>query len=250
MTPSPLTLPALFEERIRWMRGHRYAKRTLESSQSSLEKFRCWCEAKQIHHLAEVNPALIENYQQWLPHQKSERGRPWSIRYQYHLLSEIITCFRWAYRQGYLLSDPCLTIQRPRLPQTLPRHLLSLQELEMLLRLPELGKPHGLRDRAILEVFYATAIRCKELLNLSIHDLDRRSEMIHIRQGKGEKDRIIPISERALKWVARYELEVREKWQLKGKGADFLFLSEQGKPFSQTQCEKRHCSLIIPEKRL
>ncbi len=62
--------------------------------------------------------------------------------------------------------------------------------------------------------------------------------MLHIQQGKGGRERVIPISERALRWVARYELEVREKWQLKGKGGDYLFLSERGKPLSQSRCEE------------
>jgi len=89
-----------------------------------------------------------------------------------------------------------------------------------------------LRDRAILETFYSTGMRRKELIGLKPHDLDRERGTVMIRQGKGKKDRVIPIGERALDWITRYEREARPKLLVSGKPTDLLFLTHFGEAFT------------------
>ena len=97
----------------------------------------------------------------------------------------------------------------PRLEFRLPKAVLTVHEAEIVLAQPNIGDPLGLRDRAILETFYSTGMRRSELIHLSLYDLDRERSTIMVRQGKGKKDRMVPIGERALSWIAKYLGEVR-----------------------------------------
>ncbi len=89
----------------------------------------------------------------------------------------------------------------------------------------------GLRDRAILETFYSTGMRRSELMSLSVFDLDRERGTVMIRQGKGKKDRMIPIGERALRWIDRYQTQVRPELVI-GRGNATLFLTQAGEAFT------------------
>jgi integrase/recombinase XerD len=97
----------------------------------------------------------------------------------------------------------------PRLERRLPRHVLTAEEVEQVLLGPHLGDGIGVRDRAILEVFYSTGIRRMELVNLSVWDLDQERGTLMVRQGKGKKDRMVPIADRAIAWIERYLRQVR-----------------------------------------
>jgi prepilin-type processing-associated H-X9-DG protein len=83
----------------------------------------------------------------------------------------------------------------------LPKHVLTATEAEAILAQPDIRKPQGLRDRAILETFYSTGIRRTELSGLKIHDVDTERGTITVRQGKGRRDRVVPVGERAGAWM-------------------------------------------------
>ena len=91
----------------------------------------------------------------------------------------------------------------------MPKHVLTKSEVEQVLAQPDTTEQVGLRDRAILEVFYSTGMRRSELMGLGLFDLDRERGTVMIRQGKGKKDRMIPIGERAIVWIDRYQTQVR-----------------------------------------
>jgi integrase/recombinase XerD len=93
---------------------------------------------------------------------------------------------------------------------------------------PDLETEKGLRDRALLEVLYSTGIRRQEVINLTLSDINAGSGVLFIRQGKGKKDRFVPIGERALQWIEKYKTEVRPYHQLPSS-PDALFLDETGK---------------------
>jgi integrase/recombinase XerD len=112
--------------------------------------------------------------------------------------------------------------------------VLKAEEAEQVLQQPDIGHAAGLRDRAILETFYATAMRRMELANLKLHDPDAERGTVTIRQGKGKKDRIIPIGERALAWIAKYVAEARPLL-LTGAGDGTLFVNGLGEPLQRKQ---------------
>ncbi len=100
--------------------------------------------------------------------------------------------------------------------------------MEIVLAVPDVGRPGGLRTRAVLELLYSTGLRREELINLALDDLDRGRGVLTVREGKGRRDRVVPIGSRALAWVDRY---IREARPAVGCGADrqILFLSGRGR---------------------
>ena len=111
---------------------------------------------------------------------------------------------------------------------------MTATETERVLDMPDVETQLGLRDRAILETLYSTGMRRMELLGLRIHDLDEERGTLFIQQGKGKKDRIAPIGERALQWIERYVVEVRPHWLFEA-GQQTLFLTREGMPISPSR---------------
>ena len=118
--------------------------------------------------------------------------------------------FRWLTKHNHLAANPASELEMPREERRLPQ-TLSAAETEQVLAVPDLATPLGLRDRAILETPYSTGIRRMELGGLKLHDVDHARRVVFVRQGKGRKDRYVPIGERALGWVRRYLDEARPK---------------------------------------
>ena len=112
--------------------------------------------------------------------------------------------FKWAARNRIVLYNPASEIELPKVEHRLPKPPLTAAEAEQVLAMPDLKSPIGVRDRAMLEVLYSTGIRRAELAHLAVFDLDVARRTLLIRQGKGSKDRMVPIGERALAWVDRY----------------------------------------------
>lgn len=109
----------------------------------------------------------------------------------------------------------------------LPKHIFTKDEAELIFGLCDLDTAFGLRGRAILETFYSTAIRRMELINLSIFSIDSSRGTLTVTQGKGGKDRIVPIGDRALAWVEKDQWDARPQL-VKGRDDDTLFLSSPG----------------------
>jgi integrase/recombinase XerD len=138
--------------------------------------------------------------------------------------------FRWLVRNNHVLHNPASDLDMPKLEKRLPRAVLNEEETERVMMQPDLRDPLGVRDRAILETFYSTGIRRMELVNLKLYNLDRLRGTLSIWLGKGKKDRVVPIGERAVAWVDKYLREVRPQLVLEPDDGT-LFLSIEGGPF-------------------
>ena len=137
--------------------------------------------------------------------------------------------FRFAVREGHLVADPMENIKAPRAFNALPR-CLSMTQVESLLDAPDVTKPLGVRDRAILEVLYATGLRVSELIGLRPSDVDLEVGLLTC-FGKGRKERLVPLGSTACTWVRRYMDEVRGGLgRGRGRGAVILFLNHRGGP--------------------
>lgn len=123
----------------------------------------------------------------------------------------------WACTHKLVPFNPAANLELPKEEKRLPGNYLTIDEVESLLNTTDVTTPQGIRDRAILEILYSTAIRRFELLNLSVYDIDRSRRLLMIRQGKGKKDRVVPIGQRALEWLEKYLAQVRP-WLLTGNG--------------------------------
>ena len=215
-----------------WMRMTNYAERTAETRQVYLTWFSAWLEERGITRPADVTKPLLERYQRSLYHHRKTDGRPLSFGFQYAQLVALRTFFRWAARTNRILYNPASELELPRLEHRLPQHVLSAPEVETVLQTADVaGNPLGLRDRAIMEVLYSTGMRRMELISLHLVDLDGERGTIRIRQGKGHKDRMVPVGERAVAWCDRYLAEVRPSYVVEPDEGT-LFLSAEGGAFT------------------
>ena len=139
--------------------------------------------------------------------------------------------FKWLSRNNHVLYNPASDLDMPRLGRRLPKHVLTVNEAEQIIAIPDVNTNLGLRDRAILETLYSTGIRRMEIINLSLYDVDYDRGTIMVREGKGQKDRMVPIGERALAWIGRYVHEVRPLLESGDSEGHTLFLTDRGKPF-------------------
>jgi len=108
--------------------------------------------------------------------------------------------------------------------------ILSVEEIETVMNLPDTTTPYGIRDRALLETLYSTGVRKSECANLGLYDVDSHRKTLIVRGGKGGKDRVLPIGERALYWVDKYRLEARQEFLI-ALNNPYLFLTDYGEPW-------------------
>ena len=227
----PHGLTARAEEFLVWLHTHNYTEATIEDRRSALSGFILWSAERGLVMPDEVTKPILERYQHWLAHKRKQDGKPLAFRSQYSRLTPVKMFFKWLTRQNHLLYNPASDLEMPRFDNRLPGHVLSASEAEQVLAQPDVQHPLGLRDRAILETLYSTGIRRGELMRLALSDLDRERGTVIIRQGKGRKDRVIPIGERALAWIEKYCREVRPT--LTFNPAEMtLFLTNWGEPIT------------------
>jgi integrase/recombinase XerD len=139
--------------------------------------------------------------------------------------------FKWLARQHVIALSPASELELPKVVKQLPRTVLTALEAEAVIRLPDINDVLGLRDRAILEVLYSTAIRRAELVHLRVFDVDRHRGTLMVREGKGKRDRVTPLGERALLWVEKYLVESRPEL-VAAIDDGTLFLTNTGEPIS------------------
>lgn len=220
-------------DHLAWMQQRNYAVGTVQGRAHYLRCFCAWCEERGLERPGEVSKQVLERYRQHLYHRRKENGEPLSFRQQYYYLHAVRIWFRWLARQNRILYNPASELEMPKLDRRLPQAVLSIEEVEEVMRQPNLADPLGLRDRAILEVLYSTAIRKAELIGLTVWDIDRAAGTLMVRQGKGHKDRHVPIGERALAWLDRYERDARPL-MIFDLSQDTLFLTKRGEPLGST----------------
>jgi integrase/recombinase XerD len=228
---DPQGLAAYVLKYLEWLQVHNYAAPTVQNRQSYLGTFVAWCAERGLVTPREITKPILERYQRSLYILRKANGEPLTFRAQHARLIPVRAFFKWCAKQNYLLYNPASEIELPRLEHRLPKHVLTKSEAEQVLQQPDTSESMGLRDRAILETFYSTGMRRSELMGLGLFDLDRERGTVMIRQGKGKKDRMIPIGERAVAWIDRYQTRVRPELVVE-RGNVTLFLTQAGEAFT------------------
>ena len=154
------------------------------------------------------------------------RGRGLAARSAARALAALRGLYRYMVERGVARQDPTLDLESPKLMRSLP-YFLSAQEIEVLLAAPDLSRPLGLRDRAMLETLYATGVRVSELVGLTVNQLRLDPGYVRV-WGKGSKERIVPVGSQARKWLALYLEEARPGLDRKRQEALFLTVRGQG----------------------
>lgn len=252
-TPGPLRvagdpeLPGGFHghlvDFVAYTAARKFSEMTVKARRIEMGYFIDWCEARSIRRPDEVTRAILEAYRQhvFLYRRKTD-GAPLSHQTQGKRLISVRAFFQWMARQHRLLYNPASELELPKQQQRLPRHILSVAEVEQVLNACDTADPHGnplgLRDRAMLEVLYSTGMRRSELTALRVDDVDFGGGTVFIRLGKGGKDRVVPLGARAMRWVERYRYEVRELLQAQSdelQDDGILFLARHGQGMQAKQ---------------
>ncbi len=180
-----------------WME-HGLSQNTLAAYRRDLSHFSRWLE----HRAAGLGGASRVNVLEYLSSLAAAPPRTVARR-----LSALRRFYGWLLREGRVAEDPCARVSAPRLGRPLPRSL-SEAEIEALLGAPDVEGPLGLRDRAMLEVLYATGLRVSELVGLRLEETDLRQGLVRV-TGKGGRQRLVPLGEEAVAWLERYLAEAR-----------------------------------------
>lgn len=210
------------------LRQRFYSDQLLKQSRLQLERFFAFLRKKKVNDLRAVQEAHVFAYARVLSSQVSPlTKKPYSLATQRTYLTLVQRLFRFLLKQGVILRDPTLDLILPSWSK-LPRVLINQAQSQRLLATPDLNTDVGKRNRAILELLYGVAIRVGECGRLDLIDIDLDRERVQVRNGKGKKDRVLPLIGRARDSIDLYLRESRPRL-LKDPSECALFITDSGK---------------------
>jgi len=209
------------------LRVSHYSERSIDEYEREVRLLFVFLDGRSITKLSGIRRDDLREYQTHLFHQKKKDDVPLSLSTQAKKISAIRTFFSFLVKEQYLLYDPSSEIERPRLSKRLPRGILTQREAAKLLSMPDERTALGIRDKAVLELFYATGMRNTELRMLKLQDVDLVRGEVRIDHGKGRRSRIVPVGEMAALALSRY-LERSRPRLVKERDDGWLFLSVRG----------------------
>jgi integrase/recombinase XerD len=204
--------------------------RTIETRGRALVQFVRWCQERDLRKPSQITRPILESYQRHIWRHRTKQDKPLAVGTQIGRLAAVRGLFRWLCREGWLNADPAAHLEMPKEEHRLPADTLSEGEVSAILSVPNVADPLGVRDRAMLEVLYSTGIRRSELARLQLRDMHLERRTLHV-DGKGGKDRIVPVGERALLWLNKYLGNVRPLLSIHAD-EQALFLTGYGRGFS------------------
>jgi integrase/recombinase XerD len=212
----------------------RFAERTAREYMSLVLSFLAWLDGRGIELVAVRTDDLLA-YQSDLYAARKKDGRPYAVSTQAQCLIVVKSLFRFLYRRNYVMQDPAAAIDLPRLEERLPRVILTKEEvLRLLGAASKATTPRALRDRAVLETFYATGIRVSELAKLTPYDVATDERTVRILLGKGRKDRHVPLTRAAAAAIDAY-LEKGRAAIVGSAKSPYLFVADRGGFFHRAQ---------------
>jgi len=216
-------LVAQFIERLM---ARNLSKYTIQDYCYMLKCFVRFLEDNQIKTVEKISKKILLDYQTFNSQEKNKQGRMNTIVFQNFKLKVAAYFCKFLYENDHVNDNPARGVQYAKQPKLLPRNVPSEGEVAKIIEQPNLNIPLGFRDRAILEVLYSSGIRKAELINLDLADVDYQQGTMIIRQGKGNKDRYVPVGQVACQFLEAYIHHVRGLL-LKGQPSPALFVSLQ-----------------------
>ncbi|KJF81449.1 site-specific tyrosine recombinase XerD [Photobacterium angustum] len=205
-----------------WMeRG--LSENTLSSYRNDLTKLLRWLK-QESRNVISVSVDDLQRYQQWLfdkDYKQTSRAR---------MVSAIRRLFQYLHREKMRDDDPSAMLVTPKLPKRLPKDLSEAQ-VDALLDAPDVNDPIELRDKAMLELLYATGLRVTELVTLTMENISLRQGVVRI-TGKGDKERLVPMGENAVDWIEQF-IETGRPQLLGEKSSDVLFPSRRARQMTR-----------------
>lgn len=200
---------------------------TLKGARYDLARFVRYLKSEAIDDIEQLTPDVLADYQQALCFYLTAKARPLAVRTQLQRLCVVKGFTAYLKQKDLLLRDPGQTLQLPKKPKRLPKVILTEKEVAMLLQAPDMRTNRGYRNRVILELLYDTAVRRAEIAAIRTADIDLAAGYILI-HGKGDKDRVVPVSQRVCELVQNYILMVRPNL-VQGEDPGFLIVNRWGR---------------------
>jgi integrase/recombinase XerD len=219
---------ARFEEHSR---ARSLAERTIGGLLCDTRHFLGFLADRGISEPHQLTRQEVEAYQVSLLHRRKPNGDPLSLRSRHTKMSAVIRFLRFLHQTHAILVNPGRGIKQPRLPRKLLPKLPTVEDVARLLEAPDVATPLGLRDRAVLEVLYSSALRNGELRRLRLEDMDLERLELRLHDSKGRKSRAVPLGEPAAVWVEKY-LHSARGYFLRHREPGFVFLSLRGTALS------------------
>jgi integrase/recombinase XerD len=209
-----------------------HSPRTWPTARGVLEKFGEFLMQIKRTEVTAITPEVLREYQRWLFYLPTWRGHNRSTSGQNRCLRMVRSFCRFLHDEGLLPRDPSQGLRYGREPQTLPRNVLTPQEARKIIEAADVQTILGYRDRTMMEVLYATAIRKSELQNLTPADVNLDEGLLRINGGKGAKDRVVPLTQVACSFLESYMKAIRP--QLIGRqSCDRLFVSMRARSIAK-----------------
>ena len=203
---------------------------TVRNKKGGLKKLFLWCVTRNITRIEQIDLDLMDDYAAYLnSYRKALDNEPLSPAQKRNLLTYVKTFIKYMFVKKLLPTNTLDGIELPSKGEQIPKALYTVDEIEVILEQPLLFGAKGLRDRAILECFFATGIRRGELVKLNVDDIDFNGKMVRV-HGKGKKERLVPISLRGCEWLAFFLGKIRPMFAFIGSGKA-LFLANNGKRY-------------------
>lgn len=215
----------LVDEYLQYVKVERgLSANTITSYHQDLVKFQNYLQSQKITDLNTIDNFLINQFLQYLTTQGNSENTI------IHCVTSLRKFFQFLKRMQYVNDDPMQQVGMPKKKQHLP-DILSVEDVTKIIMTPDTTKPLGIRNRAMLEVMYATGLRVSEIVNLKVSDLHSDIGLLQM-VGKGNKERMVPIGDVAMQWVVLYYTDIRPQ-QLKGQENPYIFLNDHGRQLTR-----------------
>lgn len=220
-----MELNELIDEYLQYVKVERgLSANTITSYHQDLVKFQNYLLSQKVTDLNRVDNFFINQFLQYLTQQGNSENTV------IHCVTSLRKFFQFLKRMQYIATDPMQQVGMPKKKQHLP-DILSVEDVTQILMTPDTSTPLGIRNRAMLEVMYATGLRVSEIVNLKVSDLHSDIGLLQT-IGKGNKERMVPIGDIAMQWIVMYYTDIRPQ-QLKGTDNPYLFLNDHGRQLTR-----------------
>jgi integrase/recombinase XerD len=204
-----MKITTLIQEYLQELKLLNRSRLTIRNSHYGLQQMLRFLESEGVEELEGINRDILAHYQEELVYRLTEKGKQLSSRTRGKYLSSLRGFCKYLYEKDYLAKDLSKTIIFPKQPKSLPKIILDIQDIQKLLAAPDMQSNRGYRNRILLEILYDTGVQAAEMAGIKTNDLDLANGFLHIRSGKGEKDRVVPLSSRVCRLINNYLLIVR-----------------------------------------
>lgn len=219
-----MEIQRIVSEFKKYLKVSGYAESTIICYSQYLSYFLGYLQERKITDLKQVTNKMVRDYQLLVADMRlADETKGMRIR-------PVKRLFGWLVDSHQLLIDPTEKIKETNRKNRILPSVLTLQEMKLLLEQPNLSLRMQIRDKAIMEVLYSSGIRLNELVQLTVHDVDLKDKVLHIRKGKGNRQRVVPIGKNAARYLKEYLVNIRPRYAAKNKKIRNIFLTDEGKP--------------------